>query len=155
MDAVEEVASKINISLSIQNRILIMPIPSTQIIDRICSCKEDFIKEVLVPKYNSFCKIMSNVGGSVKPTSVAFARLIKIMDKLSQFNSREKFLQYTIELESNTIRVGVTIDLIIKELLSFTKDLQKYFFQFKPKGKEEGRVFAKCHIMHNKKSQIL
>ena len=56
-----------------------------------------------------------------------------------------------IELESNVIGVGVTIDLIIKEVPSFAKDIQKFLFQFKLKGKEEGRVFAKCHIMHNEK----
>ena len=58
---------------------------------------------------------------------------------------------YAIEPDRNAIGVGVTIDLIMKKVPSFAKDIQKFFFQFKPKGKESRQVFAKYHIIHFKK----
>ena len=94
---------------------------------------------------------MCNIEDLSKPVSIALVLLVKIMDLLSQFDSSVKFIMYLIEPDRNAIRVGVTIDLIIKKVPSFAKDIQKFFFQFKIKGKEGRRVFAKYYITHNKK----
>ena len=45
--------------------------------------------------------------------------------------------------------MAVKSDQVIKEILSFIKWIQEYFYQLRTKGKDGGRVFTKVFLMHN------
>ena len=60
-------------------------------------------------------------------------------------------IKYEASVQTNAYRVAVKPDQVMKEVLSFIKWIQEFFYQLQTKGKEGGRVFTKVFLMHNYK----
>ena len=58
-------------------------------------------------------------------------------------------IKYEALVQTNASGVAVKLDQVMKEVLSFIKWIQEFFYQLQTKGKKGGRVFTKVFLMHN------
>ena len=92
------------------------------------SKRDKLLKKVLVTKYHSYCEITYNIASLLKLTSVALVSIIRVLDKLKEYDERVRFIECMKELIMNVIGIRVYADKLIKELMKFTKYIKRFFF---------------------------
>jgi len=104
---------------------------------------------LLLAKERIYMKISVIVGGLSKSTNTLIVLLIQIVDKLQKLNPEVRIVKYKVELKKSNTGYGVELSLVMKEVPTFIKYIKEFFHKVRTKGKEGGRVYIRCLILHN------
>jgi len=113
------------------------------------SRRSNFLKESHIAQYKTYAELTFDINGSAKSSTTLQALLIQIVDKLAQFDPNLKVAKYKAEVLKSNAGFAVELLLVLKEVTNFVKIMRDFFFEIKTKGKDGGRVYTKCLLLHD------
>ena len=80
-----------------------------------------FLADLHVTTFVTYYELSFEVQGSLKPIQAVQIPLIRIIDKVQQFDSQFRVIKYVVLVQTNKSGVAVKLDQVMKEVPLFIK----------------------------------